>query len=149
MGEFSPPPPFFLSPLLSFFSYPSNIEIIFDFSYIIRKIHPPFQYPGSALGVEEEKLASQKPSCDGGERRKPTKRNAATTTKTSQPRKKSTVSNFFSLFAVYSTAIWYFSREEAVLKIDLLGKWLTRGISEDRSSPCWAPGWVTNSSLLW
>ena len=25
-------PPFFLSPLLSFFSYPSNIEIIFDFS---------------------------------------------------------------------------------------------------------------------
>ena len=33
MGEFSPPPPLFLSPLLSFFfSYPSNIEIIFDFS---------------------------------------------------------------------------------------------------------------------
>ena len=29
------PPPFFLSPLLSFFSYLSNIEIIFDFSDII------------------------------------------------------------------------------------------------------------------
>ena len=50
MGEFSPPPPLFLSPLLSFFSsYPSNIEIIFDFSDIITKIHPPFQNPGSAL----------------------------------------------------------------------------------------------------
>ena len=36
--------PFFLS-----FSYPSNIEIIFDFSDIITKIHPPFQNPGSAL----------------------------------------------------------------------------------------------------
>ena len=48
MGEFSPP--LFLSPLLSFvFSYPSNIEIIFDFSDIITKIHPPFQNPGSAL----------------------------------------------------------------------------------------------------
>ena len=48
---FTPPPPplFFLSPLLSFFSYPSNIEIIFDFSDIITKIHPPFQNPGSAL----------------------------------------------------------------------------------------------------
>ena len=47
MGEFSPPfsepPSFFL------FSYPSNIEIIFDFSDIITKIHPPFQNPGSAL----------------------------------------------------------------------------------------------------
>ena len=33
MGEFSPPPPLFLSPLFSFFfSYPSNIEIILDFS---------------------------------------------------------------------------------------------------------------------
>ena len=42
MGEFSPPP-FFL------FSYPSNIEIILDFSDIITKIHPPFQNPGSAL----------------------------------------------------------------------------------------------------
>ena len=39
MGEFSPPPPpFFLSPFLSFFSYPSNIEIIFDFS----DFHPHF-----------------------------------------------------------------------------------------------------------
>ena len=47
MSEFSPP--LFLSPLLSFFSYPSNIEIIFDFSDIITKIHPPFQNPGSAL----------------------------------------------------------------------------------------------------
>ena len=47
MGEFSPPlsePPSFL-----FFSYPSNIEIMFDFSAIITKIHPPFQNPGSAL----------------------------------------------------------------------------------------------------
>ena len=49
MGEFSPP--LFLSPLLSCFSYPSNIEIIFDFSDIITKIHPPFQNPGSALGI--------------------------------------------------------------------------------------------------
>ena len=42
--------PLFLSPLRSFFSYPSNIEIIFDFSDVITKIHPPFQNPGSALG---------------------------------------------------------------------------------------------------
>ena len=41
---FSEPPSFFLS-----FFYPSNIEIIFDFSDIITKIHPPFQNPGSAL----------------------------------------------------------------------------------------------------
>ena len=48
--NFHPPPPLFLSPLLSFFfSYPSNIEIIFDFSDIITKIHPPFPHPGSAL----------------------------------------------------------------------------------------------------
>ena len=40
-------PLLFLSPLLSFFSYP-YIEIIFDFSDIITKIHPPFQNPGSA-----------------------------------------------------------------------------------------------------
>ena len=48
MGENSPPfsePPSFFS-----FSYPSNIEIIFDFSDIITKIHPPFQNPGSAFG---------------------------------------------------------------------------------------------------
>ena len=47
MGEFSPPfsepPSFFL------FSYPSNIEIIFDFSDIVTKIHPFFQTLGSAL----------------------------------------------------------------------------------------------------
>ena len=39
------PLPLFLSPLLSFFSYPSNIDW---FYYIITKIHPPFQNPGSA-----------------------------------------------------------------------------------------------------
>ena len=51
MGELSPPPPpLFLSPLL-FLSYPSNIELIFDFSDIITKIHPPFQNPGSALAT--------------------------------------------------------------------------------------------------
>ena len=53
MGEFSPP----ISELPSvffffFFSYPSNIEIIFDFSDIITKIHPPFQNPGSALAFK-------------------------------------------------------------------------------------------------
>ena len=77
-------PPFFWTPFF-FFSYPSNIEIIFDFSdfsdwggecawamtgstnqfihfeltntstrlwfyYIITKIHPPFQNPGSVPG---------------------------------------------------------------------------------------------------
>ena len=53
MGEFSPPPFFFLNPLLSFFSYPSNIDW---FYYIITKIHPPFQNPGSvsALLVKSE-----------------------------------------------------------------------------------------------
>ena len=35
--------PLFLSPLLSFFSYPSNIEIIFDFSDIITKFTPHFK----------------------------------------------------------------------------------------------------------
>ena len=58
----------------------------------------------SSDSESKENLASQKTSCDGGERRKPVKRNAATTTKTSQPRKKSKVSNV-SLFAVYSTEI--------------------------------------------
>ena len=55
MGEFSNP--LFLSPLLSFFSYPSNIEIINDliFSDIITKIHPPYQNPGSALDEKLEK----------------------------------------------------------------------------------------------
>ena len=43
---------------------------------------------------EKENLVSQETTCDGGERRKPAKRNASTTTKTSQPRKKSKVSNF-------------------------------------------------------
>ena len=52
--NFHPPPPFFLSSLLSFFSYPSNSEIMFDFSDIITKIHPPFQNPGSALGLETQ-----------------------------------------------------------------------------------------------
>ena len=54
---------------------------------------------------EEENLANQKTSCGGGEMRKPAKRNAATATNTSQPRKESKVSNFFSLFAVYLTGI--------------------------------------------
>ena len=50
MGEFSPP--FFSKPPSFFcFSYPSNIEIIFDISDIITKIHPPFQNPGSALAI--------------------------------------------------------------------------------------------------
>ena len=41
MGECSPPPPpLFLSPLLSFFSYPSNIDWIY---YIITKNHPHFK----------------------------------------------------------------------------------------------------------
>ena len=44
-------PPFSEPPSFFFFSYPSNIEIIFDFSDIITKIHPPFQNPGSALGT--------------------------------------------------------------------------------------------------
>ena len=39
MGEF--PPPLFLSPDRSFFSYPSSIEILFYFSDIITKIPPP------------------------------------------------------------------------------------------------------------
>ena len=46
---------------------------------------------------EEENLASRKTSCDSGERRKPAKQYAVTTTKTSQPRKKSKVSNFFTV----------------------------------------------------
>ena len=52
MGEFSPP--FSEPPSFFFFSYPSNIEIIFDFSDIITKIHPPFQNPGSALAFKAE-----------------------------------------------------------------------------------------------
>ena len=46
--NFHPP---FSEPPSFFFSYLSNIEIIFDFSDIITKIHPPFQNPGSALVV--------------------------------------------------------------------------------------------------
>ena len=57
MGEF-PPLPLFLSLPLSFFCYPSNIEVIFDFSDIITKIHPPFQNPGSALGEAVNRLSS-------------------------------------------------------------------------------------------
>ena len=52
---FSEPPSFFF-----FFSYPSNIEIIFDFSDIITKIHPAFQNPGSALA---RKLFAEKSLC--------------------------------------------------------------------------------------
>ena len=63
MGEFSSPP-LFLSPFLSFFSYPSCIEIIFDFSDIITKIHPPpptqFQNPGSALALISFSRTSKK-----------------------------------------------------------------------------------------
>ena len=50
----------------------------------------------SASEREEENLASQKTTCDGDEKKKPAKRNAAKTTKTSQPRKKSKVSIFFT-----------------------------------------------------
>ena len=42
-------PPFSEPPSSSFFCYASDIEIIFDFSDIITKIHPPFQNPESAL----------------------------------------------------------------------------------------------------
>ena len=42
-------PPFSEPPSFFSFSYPSNIEIILDFSDIITKIHPPFQNPASAL----------------------------------------------------------------------------------------------------
>ena len=69
--NFHPPPPFFEPPSFFFFSYPSNIEIIFDFSDIITKIHPPIQNPGSALGwlwqmgSKKEKAFSKNPvSCD-------------------------------------------------------------------------------------
>ena len=50
MGELSTPP-FSEPPSFFLFSYPSNIEIIFDFSDIITKIHPPYQNPGSALDI--------------------------------------------------------------------------------------------------
>ena len=63
---------------------------------------------------EEENLASQKTSCDDGERRKPQKRNAGTTTKTSQPRKKIKVSNTaLDNKKIQEVAAWIFSSEEA------------------------------------
>ena len=56
MGEFSPPPPlplFFLSPLLSFFffSYPSNIEIIFHFSDAFPRRISALNVQGSSYGI--------------------------------------------------------------------------------------------------
>ena len=45
MGEFPPPPPPFSEHPSFFFPYPSNIDW---FYYIITKIHPQFQNPGSA-----------------------------------------------------------------------------------------------------
>ena len=59
MGEFSPPL-LFGAPFFLLFSYPSNIEIIFDFSDIITKIHPPFQNPGSALDLEHHSFSLQR-----------------------------------------------------------------------------------------
>ena len=53
----------------------------------------------------------------------------------------------FLLFVVYSKEIWYFSREEAILKIDLLGKGLTQEISEDSGFPWWAPGMTQYLSM--
>ena len=62
---------------------------------------------------EEENLASQKTSCDDGERRKRAKRNAATA-KTSQPRKKTKVSNTaLDSKEMEDVAAWIFSSEEA------------------------------------
>ena len=62
MGEFSPP--LFQSSLVFlFFSYPSNVEIIFDFSDIITKIHPQFQNPGSALESMGRKRSVQNICC--------------------------------------------------------------------------------------
>ena len=90
----------------------------------------------SSDNESEDDLASQKTSCDGGETKKPAKRNAATTTKTSQPRKKSKVSNL--LHCSRFTRLG-FLQEEAVLKIDLLGKGLIQGINGDIGSPWWAP----------
>ena len=49
MGELSSPPPYFLSPLLSFFFLiPQTSQPGFGSDYIITEIHPPFQNPGSA-----------------------------------------------------------------------------------------------------
>jgi len=51
------PPPFFLSPL----SYPSNTSTRLWFYYIITKVHPPFQNPGSvpAKAPHHEMLGAQ------------------------------------------------------------------------------------------
>ena len=45
MGEFSPPPPLFLNHADA---QTSNTSTRLWFYYIITKIHPPFQNPGSA-----------------------------------------------------------------------------------------------------
>ena len=50
-------PPFSESPsFFFFFSYPSNIEIIFDFSDIITKIHPHFKILDPPLGHLNNRL---------------------------------------------------------------------------------------------
>ena len=58
-SPFSEPPSFF------FFSFPSNIEIIFDFSDIITKIHRPFQNPGPALVMRTTYQAFQEMTVQG------------------------------------------------------------------------------------
>ena len=52
LGEFSPPSRFSKPPSFFFFfsSYPSNTSTRLWFYYIVTKIHPPFQNPGSAPG---------------------------------------------------------------------------------------------------
>ena len=50
MGEFSPPPPPFLSPLLSFFLIPQTPQPGFGSITLLQKFTPPFQNPGSASG---------------------------------------------------------------------------------------------------
>ena len=49
-------PPFSEPPSFYFFSYPSNIEIIFDFSDIITKIHPHFKILDPPLGHLNNRL---------------------------------------------------------------------------------------------
>ena len=93
---------------------------------------------------EEENLASPKISCDVSERKKTYKTKCARLQRPHCLERKAKLAFFFSLSAVYLTGIWYFLREEAVLKIDLLGKGLTQGISGDRGSPWWAPLNVTS-----
>ena len=53
------PPPLFLSPLLSSFSYPSNTSTRLWF-YYITKIHPPFQNPGSAPAISNLRSESER-----------------------------------------------------------------------------------------